>query len=194
MKFLRRRREISAFDMARAVYWSILYQLAVLDMETLASKLCAELAGSSEAEMIEKCQVWYQSDIATQVAPKALRAIEDHQSRGEPVVLLTAATQFIAEQVGQSVGTDHTLCTQVEVKEGVLTGRLSTLCFGVHKVTEAEDFASQHGISLERSVFYSDSYNDLPMLERVGTAVAVNPDGRLGRVAKRRGWRIERWD
>jgi phosphoserine phosphatase len=57
----------------------------------------------------------------------------------------------------------------------------------------AERFAGEHGIDLAHSSFYSDSYNDLPMLHRVGVPVAVNPDGRLRRHARRAGWRIERW-
>ena len=57
----------------------------------------------------------------------------------------------------------------------------------------AEAFARRSGIDLAGSAFYSDSYNDLPMLRRVGTAVAVNPDARLLRHARRHGWRVERW-
>jgi phosphoserine phosphatase len=57
----------------------------------------------------------------------------------------------------------------------------------------AERFAAEHDIDLEHSAFYSDSYNDLPMLERVGTAVAVNPDTRLRRHARRKGWPIDWW-
>ena len=57
----------------------------------------------------------------------------------------------------------------------------------------AETWAARNGVDLARSYFYSDSYNDLPMLERVGTAIAVNPDARLARLARRRGWHTTRW-
>jgi phosphoserine phosphatase len=67
------------------------------------------------------------------------------------------------------------------------------LCFGRHKVTLAEEWAAREGIDLRRSYFYSDSYNDLPMLERVGTAIAVNPDARLLRHARKQGWRTAHW-
>lgn len=67
------------------------------------------------------------------------------------------------------------------------------MCFGSHTVAAVEAFAAAHDLDLARSTFYSDSYNDLPLLEHVGTAVAVNPDVRLGRHARRRGWRIEQW-
>jgi HAD superfamily hydrolase (TIGR01490 family) len=193
MKFLRRRGELSALGMGKALWWSLLYKAAVLDMETLAERLVADLAGDSEEEMIEKCRVWYRQDVAHQISPRAARAIDEHRSRGDLLVLLTGSTQFAAEVVGRSLGIEHTLCTRLEVDQGRFTGRLAKLCFGEHKVRLAEAFARQSGIDLAGSAFYSDSYNDLPMLQRVGEAVAVNPDARLLRHARRQGWRVERW-
>jgi len=193
MRFLRRRGELGALGMGRAVYWSVLYKLAVLDMETLAERLVADLAGDLERDMVEKCRVWYREDVAHQVAPRATRAIDEHRRNGDLVVLLTGSTQFAAEVVARSLGIDHALCTRIEVEDGRFTGRLAQLCFGVHKVRVAEAFARDQQVDLAASAFYSDSYNDLPMLERVGTAVAVNPDARLFRHARRLGWRVERW-
>jgi phosphoserine phosphatase len=66
-------------------------------------------------------------------------------------------------------------------------------CYGAGKVTRAESFAVEHGIDLRQSYFYSDSYSDLPMLERVGQPRVVNPDPRLRRAAQRRGWSAESW-
>jgi HAD superfamily hydrolase (TIGR01490 family) len=193
MRFQRRRRELSALGMARAVYWSLLYRAAVLDLEGLARKLVADLEGDSEEVMINTCRVWYRAEVAHRVAPKAARAIEEHRRAGDLVVLLTGSTQFAADAVGEALELDHVLSTRVEVSRGRFTGRLEQLCFGPHKVDVAERFAGETGVDLERSIFYSDSYNDLPMLSRVGEAVAVNPDARLLAHARRRGWRVERW-
>jgi len=193
MRFLRRRGELSPVGYGRAIYWSLLYKLALLDMETLAGKLVADLRGDSERDMVDKCQAWYESDVSGQVAPEAVRAIHDHRGRGDMVVLLTGSTQFAADVVGGELGLEHTLSTRIEVVDGRFTGRLEQLCFGRHKVHVAERFAHEHGVDLDDSTFYSDSYNDLPMFERVGEAVVVNPDARLQRHANRAGWRIERW-
>jgi phosphoserine phosphatase len=70
---------------------------------------------------------------------------------------------------------------------------LEPLCFGAGKVVAAEAWAARHGVDLADTTFYTDSYTDLPMLERVGRPVAVNPDPRLARTARRRGWPILRW-
>ena len=127
------------------------------------------------------------------VPPSAKRAILEHRKNGEMVVLLTGATQYLAEIIGEKLSIEHVLCSRLEVEAGVFTGRLAQKCFGDHKVPVAESFAAEHGISLEESVFYTDSYTDLAMLNRVGEPVVVNPDPRLLRVATQSGWRIEKW-
>ena len=89
---------------------------------------------------------------------------------------------------------DHILCSEVEERDGTLTGLLlPPPCYGPGKVVHAERLAAEQGIDLDRSYFYSDSYTDLPMLERVGEPRVINPDPRLSRAAKQRGWSVERW-
>jgi HAD superfamily hydrolase (TIGR01490 family) len=192
-KFLYRRGELPASMLAKAIYWSALYKLAVLDMETVFTKLCMDLAGDSEADMIAKCDVWYREHVAPHVAPAARVAVEHHRQAGHTIVLATGSTVYAARPVAKGVGIDHVLSSQLEVVGGSFTGKPSALCFGRHKVTLAEQWAASHGIDLARSYFYSDSYNDLPMLARVGTAIAVNPDARLRRHAKKNGWAIQQW-
>jgi HAD superfamily hydrolase (TIGR01490 family) len=193
MRYLYGRGEISTLEMARVLYWNVLYRTAMLDLETVAKRLVADLAGDLEAELVAKSRAWHAHHVAHEVAPAARRVIELHRRRGEMVVLLTGSTQYAAEAVGRGLDIEHTLCSRIAVRDGVFTGRLDQFCFGAHKVTVAERFAAEHDIDLAHSFFYSDSYNDLPMLHRVGVPVAVNPDGRLRRHARRAGWRIERW-
>jgi HAD superfamily hydrolase (TIGR01490 family) len=192
-KFLYRRGELPPSMLAKAIYWSTLYKLAVLDMETVFTKLCMDLAGDSEAEMIAKCAVWYRDHVAPHVAPAARVAVEHHRQAGHTIVLATGSTVYAARPVAAGVGIEHVLSSELEVVGGAFTGKPSALCFGRHKVTLAEQWATAHGIDLSRSYFYSDSYNDLPMLARVGTAIAVNPDARLRRHAKKNGWAIQHW-
>ncbi|CAN5921439.1 HAD family hydrolase [soil metagenome] len=192
-KFLYRRGELPPRMMAKAVYWSALYKLAVLDMEAVFTKLCLGLEGDSEEEMIAKCDVWYRQHVAAEVAPAARVAIEHHRQAGHLIVLATGSTCYAARPVARGVGIDHVLSSELEVAGGAFTGRPSALCFGHHKVTLAEQWAERHGVDLARSYFYADSYNDLPMLQRVGTAIAVNPDSRLRRLARRNGWAVQQW-
>jgi len=192
-KFLYARGELSKRMVARVLYWSALYKLAVLDMESVFGRLCADLAGDSEDEMIAKCEVWYRDHVAPSIAPAARVAMDAHRRAGDAIVLATGSTVYAARPVARGVGIEHVLASELEVDSGAFTGRPRALCFGHHKVTLAEQWAREHGIDLAASTFYSDSYNDLPMLERVGRAVAINPDARLRRHARRRGWPVARW-
>mgnify|MGYP000858114297 FL=1 len=193
MRFQRRRGELSTAGPARAIGWSLLYKAAVLDLEALATRLTAELTDEPEAPMIEAAAAWYAQDVVPMIAPAARHAIATHRAAGDVVALATGATQYAAESVARGLGIEHTLCSRLEVKDGRFTGKLAAMCFGVHKVTLVEAFARAADIDLATSTFYSDSYNDLPMLARVGTPVAVNPDVRLWRHARAHGWRIEQW-
>jgi HAD superfamily hydrolase (TIGR01490 family) len=192
-KFLYRRGELPPAMLARAIYWSTLYKLAVLDMEAVFTRLAATLRGDSEAEMIAKCEIWYRDHVARQVAPLARVAVDHHRAQGHVVVLATGSTLYAARPVARGVGIEHVLASELEVEGGIFTGRARTLCFGRHKVALVEKWAVRHGIDLARSYFYSDSYNDLPMLERVGTAIAINPDPRLRRHARRQRWQVREW-
>ena len=192
-RFLYRRGELPAAMVAKAMYWATLYKLALLDMDSVFTNLCTDLAGDSEAEMIAKCDIWYREHVAPFVAPAARVAVERHRQQGHIVVLATGSTAYAARPVARDVGIEHVLSSELEVEAGVFTGKPRALCFGHHKVTLAERWATAHGVDLARSYFYSDSYNDLPMLERVGTAIAINPDTRLARHAKQRGWPTARW-
>jgi HAD superfamily hydrolase (TIGR01490 family) len=193
MRYEYRRGRTTKRGLARAVYWSLLYRAALLDMERLATRLTEAIAGQDAEEMAAACAHWYSTEIAHQVASDARRAIDRHRANGELVVLATGSSQFAAEAVARGLGIDHVLCSRIEVVGGRFTGRLSAMGFGAHKVTQAEQFAAEHRVDLQASTFYSDSYNDLPLLQRVGSAVAVNPDTRLRRHARRVGWRVEVW-
>jgi len=193
VRFLYRRGELSSQMVAKALYWQALYKLAVLDMDTVFTRLVESMRGDSEAEMIAKCDIWYRDHVAPEVVPAGLVALEHHRQAGHLLVLATGSTQYAARPVARGLGIEHVLSSELEVADGVFTGRPAAFCFGHHKVRLAEHWAERHGVDLTASTFYSDSYNDLPMLERVGTAVAVNADTRLRRHARRRGWPAPRW-
>jgi HAD superfamily hydrolase (TIGR01490 family) len=193
-RFLYRRGELPATMVAKAIYWSALYKLALLDMDEVVTRLVRDLEGDSEAEMIAKCDQWVADHVAALVAPAARVAIEHHRAAGHTIVLATGSTVYAARPVARGVAIQHVLATELEVDAGgSFTGKPRALCFGRHKVALAESWALREGIDLAQSYFYSDSYNDLPMLERVGTAIAVNPDARLLRHARKRGWQTTRW-
>jgi HAD superfamily hydrolase (TIGR01490 family) len=193
MRHQYRRGELSTTGLAQAIWWSLLYKVALLDMDALANRLTATLAGQAESDLVAKTERWHREDVFQHVAPAARVAMARHRREGDLIVMLTGSTQYAAEIIARGLGVEHVLCSRLEVIDGRFTGKVAQPCFRHHKVGVAERFAARHDIDLDRSWFYSDSYNDVPMLSRVGTAVAVNPDARLARHARARGWRIEKW-
>ena len=128
------------------------------------------------------------------VADAGRAAVARHEAEGDVLAIVTGSTPYAALPLARELGIPHVAATRLEVDDGCFTGRVTKpMGYGHGKVVLAEGLAAAHDFSLAESTFYSDSITDLPLLERVKTPVVVNPDRRLRRVAKRRGWRIETW-
>jgi HAD superfamily hydrolase (TIGR01490 family) len=128
--------------------------------------------------------------IFPQVYPDLAQLIEGHRAAGVLTFVATAAPAELAEIVAQGLGMTGGLGTAAEVDESErYSGRLiGSVLQGTAKASAVESHATEAGIDLSRSVAYSDSVNDLPLLELVGSAEVVNPDRQLRRVARQRGW------
>jgi HAD superfamily hydrolase (TIGR01490 family) len=192
--FLRRRKEISHLGMLRALGWLAQYKLSILDIEAVTTKVMADMHGQPEQALIEKTRVFFASEVAHEVTDAGRRAIAWHRDRGHEIALLTSSTRYVPEQLAISLGIEHVLCTHLGVEGGQFDGNYRRpACYGAGKVHWAEEFAKTHRIDLSKSYFYTDSYSDLPMLERVGEKRVVNPDLRLSRHARRAGWEVQSW-
>lgn len=189
-----RTKQMGVFGLARALMWLAQYRFGWLDYEAMAKKVLADYRGKSVAPIYDEVARWFQAEVAWAICTEARAAIDEHRARGDVLVLLSSATQFLCAPVATTLDIEHVLCTQIEVVDGVLSGtHVPPACYGAGKVVKAEAFAKQHGIDLDRSYFYSDSISDLPMLERVGEPRVVNPDPRLRRAAQERSWSTELW-
>jgi HAD superfamily hydrolase (TIGR01490 family) len=187
-------REIGTFDLARALWWLALYQLALVDGEFVFGEAAGTLKGQREADMRRICDHWFAHDVAPHITAGACARVAHHRASGHLLAVLSSSSPYASEPLGARLGIPHVLCTRLEVADGVFTGAVQgPVCFGRGKVQKAEAFAREQGVDLAASWFYTDSYSDLPMLERVGHPVAVNPDLRLGRHARAHRWPILSW-
>jgi HAD superfamily hydrolase (TIGR01490 family) len=127
------------------------------------------------------------------IYPEGMRRIREHKRAGHRVLLLTGALDVVVEPLAELLEVEVD-CARLLVRDGRLTGDLeSPPPAGEARGELLEEYASRTGVVLADSFAYADSLSDLPMLELVGTPVAVNPDARLSQVAGQRGWRIDRW-
>jgi alcohol-forming fatty acyl-CoA reductase len=128
------------------------------------------------------------------VFPEGVRRIRAHRQAGHRVLLLTGALDVVVEPLAELLGVDVD-CAHLLVRDERLTGDLQhPPPAGEARSAALEEYAARHGGDLAESFAYADAISDLPMLERVGTPVVVNPDARLSQVAGQRGWRVERWE
>jgi HAD superfamily hydrolase (TIGR01490 family) len=179
----------------RGLSWILKYHLGAADMDHALRHAVALLTGMREADLHQRTREFHARDIRGLYRPGALAALEEHRAAGDAVVLLTTSSNYLCEEVCRDLAFDGYLCNRFEVDDaGRYTGRpLEPLCYGPGKVTLAADYARARKVELEACVFYSDSHSDLPMLAAVGRPVVVNPDPRLKRAAKRRGWTVVDW-
>jgi HAD superfamily hydrolase (TIGR01490 family) len=153
---------------------------------------CQELLGRSEMAQLEQWHGEFMRDhIEPIVLAKGEALVRQHHEAGDRVVIITATNRFITGPIAKRLGVDTLLATECEMQDGRYTGRLTDVpCFQEGKVTRIERWLQENDQSLDDSYFYSDSRNDLPLLERVSHPVAVDPDPTLREIAQQRGWDI----
>ena len=134
----------------------------------------------------------FHQQLLTKSFPDGFARVRAHRALGHRTLLITGALDFVIEPIRPLF--DDIVCAEMEVRDGRLTGHLTTLpAVGEARALLLADYAAEHDLSLEESVAYADSTSDLAMLEAVGFPVAVNPESRLSAIARRRGWHVEHW-
>ena len=136
----------------------------------------------------------YVKQIARLIYPESRAMVDAHLAKGHTVAIISSATPYQVEPAAADLGIDHVLCTHLEVRNGKFTGSvISPTCFGQGKVDAAESLAAKNGSDLDHSFFYSDSQDDLQLLERVGYPRALNPSTKLERIARDKHWPIAKF-
>jgi len=191
--YLWRRRLISPIEMANVLLISAEYSLGVLDFPRAMARMSRSVRNGNAAATRALCDQWFEEELKRYIAPRAVARLREHQQRGDLVCLLSASTQFAVEPVARHLDIPYR-STELEVVDNRFTGGIvGPPCYAEGKRYWGERIAQQHGVALADCVFYTDSYSDRSFLEVVGRPVAVNPDLRLRRLARQRGWPIERF-
>jgi len=130
--------------------------------------------------------------IRPMITPAARALVRRHVDAGDLCAIVTATNSFVTAPIAREFGVADLIATEPETRNGRFTGRVAgTPCFREGKVRRVDEWLAARGQRLEafaESAFYSDSHNDLPLLERVTRPVAVDPDAALAEAARRRGW------
>jgi HAD superfamily hydrolase (TIGR01490 family) len=127
------------------------------------------------------------------IGTKARALVQEHQRSGDLCAIITATNSFVTGPIAREFGVEHLIATEPESRNGRFTGRVAGVpCFREGKIRRLEDWLAARGKRLAdfASTLYSDSHNDLPLLERVTRPVAVDPDEKLAAKARERNWAV----
>ncbi len=124
------------------------------------------------------------------VYDEAVSLIEEHHLAGRDVIIVSASGSEVVEPIGELLGADGVVATQMQIVDGRYTGEIDYYAYGENKAKALQRLAEEHNYDLDRSYAYSDSITDVHMLEVVGHPYAVNPDRDLRKEANARGWPV----
>ena len=163
------------------------YRLGRLDYHSVMSATLKDLARLPEADVMALGQRAFRRRVAAMIYTEARTLVAEHRRLRHRLVLVTSATRAQAAPVAASLSIADLRCTELQVSDGLLTGEF-TPCHGDAKRGAVLDLLSGQGIDASGSYFYSDSDDDLPLLEAVGKPVVVNAKPRLAELAGERFW------
>ena len=167
------------------------YKAGTLDINAYLRFSLAPLTRHTMAELEVLHNEFMQSYIEPMMLPKAQALLQEHRTRGDHLLIITATNSFVTHPIATRLGVDDILASDAEIIDGRYSGKCAgTPCFQGGKVIRLHEWLKTHQQNLDGAYFYSDSINDLPLLEQVSNPVAVDPDARLEAIAKERHWKI----
>jgi HAD superfamily hydrolase (TIGR01490 family) len=170
------------------------YQAGTLDIHDYVRFATQAARERGAAEAARAHDRYMDEVIRPRITPEALALVRSHQHAGDTVMIVTATNEFVTRPIAQAFGVNELIAVELERDAtGWITGEIKgTPSFREGKVTRVAQWLATRGLNwgdVEMS-FYSDSMNDLPLLEKAHHPVATNPDARLRQLATERGWRI----
>ena len=121
---------------------------------------------------------------------KGIDAVDRHRKAGDHLIIITSTNSFITQPIAELYGVHQLIAAQPEMVDGKYTGELVSPCFAHHKLDRLNEWLEVCGLDLRGSYGYSDSHNDLPLLDAVEHPYAVDPDDKLQQHAIKHGWEI----
>jgi len=174
-----------------AVWLSILYKLNIGDPTRMINRMLSWLKGVKEESIMQLSKEIFEGLIKETIRPAIVETIREHREKGRAVVLLSSASTPICRPVSNHLELDDIICTRLESENGILTGRTrGKLVYAAEKKVRMLDYCIEKGCDPKDAWYYGDSYTDKYVMEAVGHPVAVSPDIRLLKIARRKHWPI----
>ncbi|MEO7107223.1 MAG: HAD family phosphatase [Rhodoferax sp.] len=174
------------------------YKAGTLDVHAYVRFATQAICQQGATNSIVAHSDFMRASVQKAIMPQALELVRQHQAAGDLVAIVTATNEFVTRPIAKAFGVDELIAVELEREsaadgEGWFTGAIRGVpSFREGKVVRVEAWLQERGLSWDtvHTTFYSDSMNDLPLLEKATVPVATNPDERLRALAQARGWRI----
>ena len=187
-----KRGDVKARQLPELVRTMAKFGMGSMGFSAMMTETSGYLKGKEEKEYLVFGESLYKEHIAQLVYPESRALIEAHLKKGHTVALISAATPYQVIPAARELGIEHVKCTHLEVVDGKFTGEvIHPTCYGMGKVYAAQQLMEQHGVLAEESFFYTDSDEDIQLLEYVGNPRPLNPNSKLRRAALGRGWPVQ---
>jgi len=162
-----------------------------LDMTRYLEFSLAPLAAHSMESLFQWRELFITENIKPLMLDKAQELVSFHKKQGHFILIITATNRFVTEPIAELLGVDHLIATDPEIVDNKYTGAISGIpSFKEGKVTRLNNWLKEQDYNLSGSYFYSDSHNDIPLLDIVDIPVAVDPDPTLESHAKENNWKV----
>ena len=184
--------EMSRQELLASVAAFVNYMLGDREFSNMVATSTKALKDIPEHSFDELSEEIYEKHLASSVYPEARELVKAHQRKGHTLVIVSSATPYQIKPLARELGIKHVLCTRFEVKDGLFTGNvLRPTCWGQGKAHYASLLAEQEALEFDKSYFYTDSMEDLPLLELVGKPRPLNPDHKLAAHAADHNWPVQ---
>lgn len=180
---------IDGAELANATYTAYRFQSGQIGFSDFVTSVSQVLKGRTEEEFAATAEHIFRERTGPLIYPEARALVSAHRRKGHTLAVVSASTPYQTAPVARDLEIPHVLTTRLEVRNGMFTGRIvRPACYGEGKAIHARRLAAAEGLDLTQSYFYTDSDEDLALLEIVGKPRPLNPNRRLTEIALRRGW------
>jgi HAD superfamily hydrolase (TIGR01490 family) len=192
--FFLKKRQINVLPLIKLGFLFLLQKLKLLNSNFLEKEGLAIIKGFNEKEFKKLLAKYsdeiYEGHIKKRLNQKVLERMQELKDKKYKIVILSAVPDFFIETLAKKLKVNYILGSRIHVCAGKFTGKIDFFCYDINKLKSMQRFVNKHNIDLSQSYSFADSFTDKNELEFVGYPIVVNPDLKLRRYAKIKGWQI----